>query len=208
MGLTLLHRPPHGAARPHRRAVEHRHDRAIDGRRRHRVRPRRCLSPIPTRSTWSVRSACRLISVASVEQVNERGHGLHLDYSLDDPSDPGADLRAQRSLPVREARHPHRVLLHRRARRLPRPGRRDRPHRLRQDAPHRADGLRHGPDHRRSAGAPEARRAARSDQRDAVGREPGTGYRVPGAGYRVPPIGSVEQARRLHTSLATRPSVA
>ena len=24
----------------------------------------------------------------SVEQVNERGHGLHLDYSLDDPSDP------------------------------------------------------------------------------------------------------------------------
>jgi hypothetical protein len=25
---------------------------------------------------------------AIVEQVNARGHGLHLDYSLDDPSDP------------------------------------------------------------------------------------------------------------------------
>ena len=42
VGLTLLHRPPHGAARPHRRAVEHRHDRAIECRRRHRARPRRC----------------------------------------------------------------------------------------------------------------------------------------------------------------------
>ena len=121
---------------------------------RHRVR---CRLPIPTRSTWSDRRACRAISAASSNEVNAAAHGLHLDYSLDDPGRPGADLRAQRSLPVRETRHPHRFLLHRRARRLPRPRRRDRPHRLREDAPHRADDLRHGADGRRPPGSAQDR---------------------------------------------------
>ena len=116
-----------------------------------------------------------------VEQVNDRGHGLHLDYSLDDPSDPARIY--QRSDHYQYAKHGIPIAFFFTGVHGDYHGLDDEIDRIDFGKMHRIAQMVYGtrPHHRRSAGAADDRRAARSDQRDALA---GTGNRGPG--HRVP----------------------
>ena len=85
---------------------------------------------------------------------------------------PGPDLPAQRSLPVREARHSGGLLLHGRAPGLPRPRGRGRAHRFREVAARDPDHLRDRSTGRRHAPASEGRCAIRRGGHDPLSVRP------------------------------------